>query len=62
MSEELYSDSDTSSESECNLDEEETIDSNTEEVDLSKNNELELSAPNYNEYKTFLTLEAALRD
>jgi hypothetical protein len=54
MSKELYSDSDVSSESECDLDEEETTDSDGEEVDPTEP-KLSVLDP---DVETFWTLEA----
>ena len=61
MSEELYSDSDTSSESECDSNNDSTTGSDKEDVDLPEDVEPELSAPDYIT-PTPLTLEDQLRD
>src|SRR5439155_12835863 len=53
---EEYSDSDTSSESECDPDGDPTIETNLDEVDLHEEVEPELSVPNHDdEYETFWT-------
>ena len=52
-----YSDSDTSSKSECDLDEDPTIETNLEDVDLHEEMEPKQSESYHNNYKTFWTPE-----